>query len=473
MVEKRVEVANGGLEAEAPWPSRRAAWYAVAILLVASMFSVADRTILSLLIDPIRSSLAISDTEVSLLLGFAFSIFYSSMALPCAFIADRWNRRRLIVIAMTFWSTMTVLSALAQDFGHLFLARMGLGIGEAALLPAAYSILADLFPKHQLGRAMAVFSIGGPIGGGVALIFGGLIISAVNTLPPVDVPLFGPLEGWRLTFIGIGAPGLLVALWLQLTLREPRRRAVTQPAFTGLGGVSEVFSLVRNQWRAFLPLFLGLSTMSVVLYGFITWTPTLIERGYGVPTSQSSLAFGVVFAVFASLGLVLGGSTVDELVRRRQSHAHVKVLSFSVALSAIPCVLAPFMPSMIGYLILLAAIFILGMMHGAVLPAALQLMAPNHLRAQISAFYYVFQILIGLGIGPTLIAVIAEHVITGPRALGYSVALLAGVLLPIAATGVFLARKHVERAMRSALAPLGTASPSLPSVGNSPVGQQP
>lgn len=217
------------MTAPAPVSTARA-WSALAVLMLAYTVSFVDRTILSLLIPPIQRDLGISDTQVSLLAGFAFAIFYTLMGIPLGRIADRYNRRNLIAVGITVWCLMTAACGLARTYWELFLARVGVGIGEAALSPAAYSMISDLFPRDQLGRAIAIYSIGLPIGSGVALLIGALVVGMVANVPPITLPLVGTLYAWQLTFLLVGLPGLIVAL-LVLALREPQRRdqVVGQP----------------------------------------------------------------------------------------------------------------------------------------------------------------------------------------------------------------------------------------------------
>jgi MFS family permease len=177
------------------------AWGALGVLMLAYTVSFVDRTILSLLIPPIQQDLNISDTQISLLAGFAFAVFYTVMGIPLGRLADRTNRRNLIALGIGFWCLMTAACGLARDYWQLFAARVGVGVGEAALSPAAYSMISDLFPRDQLGRAIAVYSLGLPIGSGLALLIGGVAIALVADLPPVTVPGIGTLAAWQLTFV--------------------------------------------------------------------------------------------------------------------------------------------------------------------------------------------------------------------------------------------------------------------------------
>ena len=178
-------------EPEAPWPNPLYAWFVVGVLMLAYMNSFIDRQILSLLVEPIRADLGISDTQVSLLAGLAFSIFYTLMGVPLARLADQSNRRNIILVGIGSWSIMTALCGAAQNFWQLFLARIGVGVGEAALSPAAFSMIADYFPKQRLARAISVYSMGVYFGAGLALMIGGVVIKMVSALPPTVLPVIG------------------------------------------------------------------------------------------------------------------------------------------------------------------------------------------------------------------------------------------------------------------------------------------
>ena len=179
-------------------PSEAYAWFVVVVLLLAYTCSFIDRMILTLLVGPIRADLGISDTEMSLLVGFAFAVLYTVAGIPLGYIADRGNRRRLITAGITGWSAMTAACGFAPNYLSLFLARVGVGIGEATLSPAAYSLLSDYFRKDKLGRAVAVYSIGVPLGSGIALMLGGLIVEMATKMPPVDLPGIAGAAPWRL-----------------------------------------------------------------------------------------------------------------------------------------------------------------------------------------------------------------------------------------------------------------------------------
>ena len=202
------------------FPAPAVAWSTLGILFLAYVSSFVDRMIIGLLVEPIKRDFQISDTQVSLLLGLSFAIFYCVVALPIGRLVDIWSRKKIITVGITLWSLMTALCGLAQNYAQLFLARVGVGVGEASLAPAAYSILADTFPPRKLGLAMGIFNMGTAVGAGLALIIGGTIISFVTGENEGTISLFGIefLSGWQWVFILVGLPGLLIAVLTSLTV---------------------------------------------------------------------------------------------------------------------------------------------------------------------------------------------------------------------------------------------------------------
>ncbi|MFP6814848.1 MAG: MFS transporter, partial [Pseudomonadales bacterium] len=220
------------------------AWYVVAVLLLAQTFSFLDRMIMGLLVGPIREAFQISDTQYSLLAGLAFSLFYAVMGLPLARIADAKSRRNLIAAGTAVWSLMTALCGLAGSFWSLFLARIGVGVGEATLAPSAYSMITDYFPRTILARALSVYMIGVTLGSGFAYMLGGAVVAYVENMDQMVLPVVGAVHGWQLTFFIVGLPGILVALLILGTVREPQRKGVTE----GTADAIPLPDVVRYLW---------------------------------------------------------------------------------------------------------------------------------------------------------------------------------------------------------------------------------
>ena len=426
---------------EPPWPKPSYAWYVVGVLLFAYTLSFIDRMILSLLIGPIRAALDISDTQVSLLLGLAFALFYTLLGFPLGWIADRYNRRNLIIGGVTVWSAMTACCGFASGYTTLFLSRVGVGAGEATLSPAAFSLLSDYFPREKLARAIAVYSIGVPLGSGIALILGAFIVKLVLDSAPVTLPLVGTVEAWRLIFLWVAAPGLLVAL-LMLTVREPYRRGRAQTV-AGAAKRTLIGFMSRHRWAVGAHL-VGMALISLVMYGAMAWIPTFLGRSYGLTPGTAGLWFGAIMAVCGAGGLLTGGWLSDRLLRRGYQDAPLRTMLISILLGGPFLVAAPLMPSVELAIPVLAVGMFLMTMHG-VAGAALQLITPNEVRAQITAVYFFLANLIGLGLGPTLVALGTDFVFGSDAALNRSIALVAAVFLPVAALVLWLGLKPYAR----------------------------
>ncbi|MGN7930414.1 spinster family MFS transporter [Sphingopyxis sp. 22461] len=421
---------GGEADAEPGWPRPAYSWYVVGVLLLAYTLSFVDRMILSLLVAPIRAALNISDTEVSLLIGLAFALFYTVLGLPIAWIADRWNRRNLIVSGVALWSVMTAACGFAGSYATLFLTRMGVGVGEAALSPAAYSMLSDTFPRDRLARAMAVYSIGVPLGSGVAMILGAFVVQAVLAEPMIELPLFGPVEAWRTIFMWVAAPGLLICLLL-LTIREPLRRGLVQAGSQGAAAPGFLAHLKAHR-AALGALFAGMSLIGLVMYGVIAWVPTFFARTYGMDVAQAGLWFGIIMATGGAAGLVAGGTLADRLFAKGVADAHLRVMRLSILLGGPPLLAATLMPDATLAFVMLALAFPMLTMHG-VGTVALQFITPNEYRARVTALYFFVVNLVGLGFGPMLMALLTDHLFGDDGALRYSIALVTGIALPLAA----------------------------------------
>ncbi len=294
-------------EAQAPWPSPRAAWFVVGVLCCAYVLSYVDRIIINLLVEPIKADLAISDTQFALLTGVAFGLFYTVMGLPLGRLADRRSRRGLVAAGVFLFSLATIASGLAKTYWQLFLARVGVGVGEAAITPAAYSLIADLFPPERLGRAMAVFTMSAFVGIGLAYIGGGAAIAWLTRLGEIELPVVGALEAWHLAFLIAGVPGLLVAP-LAFAFAEPIRRGLKGAAELPLRDVAREVAARRD---ALIPLFAGYCMVTLAGYAGAVWTPAFFIRTYGWTAGETGLWWGLVSLIFGPLGAIAGGWICD------------------------------------------------------------------------------------------------------------------------------------------------------------------
>lgn len=433
---------------EAPWPNPLYAWFVVGVLMLAYMNSFIDRQILSLLVEPIRADLGISDTQVSLLAGLAFSIFYTLMGLPLARLADQSNRRNIIAVGIGAWSVMTALCGAAQNFWQLFLARIGVGVGEAALSPAAFSMISDYFPKDRLARAISVYSMGVYFGAGLALMIGGLVIKMVSNLPPVELPLLGEIVAWKMTFFAIGLLGLPVIL-LVLLIREPLRRGAAQDAPSQGASFAELRAFVgENRWTIIWH-FAAYSFIGIAIVNYLTWAPTLFIRTWGWDAPTVGLVYGGLTFVLGTAGVYTGGFVADWLHQRGKPDAILRATLYGGILVLPVAVATPLMPTEeLAVVGLALTTFLLAYPQG--LPAAaLQVIAPNRLRAQMTALYFLVGNLIALGIGPTLVALVTDYGFEDPQMLRYSLAIVCALAIPLGIVSVALSlkpyRASVER----------------------------
>jgi MFS family permease len=399
-------------------------WYTVGVLTVAYVFSFVDRSILTLLVGPIRADLGISDTQISLLHGLAFAIFYTLLGIPIAALADRRNRRNLIALGVAFWSLATAACGLTRNFWQLFLARIGVGIGEAALSPAAYSMIADSFPPEKLGRALSVYTLGAVAGIGLALMIGGAVIGSVGSAADTVLPVVGPVKPWQFVFFIVGLPGLLVALWI-LTLREPGRGvAARTDAGTGL---RPLLSWMRPHRQLYVAHLAGFALLGIVLNSLTAWTPSHFIRNFGLAPGQAGLWLGGLVAVFGTAGIIVGGWWCDRAQRLGQAGGPLRAGVISAVGSLLFGILAPVAGSLELALALYAPLLFFSTFAYGAAPAAMQLMTPAPLRAVASAIYLFFLNLVGMGLGPLVTAAVTDYVFGDDLAVGRSLALVLGV----------------------------------------------
>lgn len=387
----------------------RRAWTVVLLCMLAYVLSFIDRQILALLIGPIRADLRISDTQFGLLSGLAFSIFYATMGIPIAGLADRASRPRIIVAGIAVWSAATMACGLARSFGQLFLARICVGAGEAALSPAAYSLIADLFPRERLGRAMAVYSLGSLFGTGIAFLVGGLVIAAVSSAGDWVIAglHFAP---WQLTFMVVGLPGLLLAAVIALAVPEPRRAA---PPGQPVPSIGAVFAAIASGRGIYLPLMLGFSLAAMSLYGLLSWLPALLMRRFGISPQEAGLLLGPIAIIAGGGGNMVSGWLVDVFTRRGQADAPFRVGVIGAAGVILPAIGIAIAPGRGLALACIAVALFFASFPIAPSTAIMQIAAPGWMRSRVSAIFLFCNSFIGLALGSALIGLINDRVFAG------------------------------------------------------------
>ncbi len=416
---------NGQASAPQADAERSQGWYLVFVLTVCYTLSFIDRQILSLLVGPIKAELGLSDTQIGLLGGLAFSVFYTLMGMPLGRLIDRSNRRNIIVAGIAFWSLATAACAMARNFTGLFLARMGVGLGEATLNPAAVSMIADSFPRERLASALSAYSMGIYLGAGSALLVGGIVIQAVAHTPVLDVPLLGPMSSWRVTFLVVGLPGLLVALWVW-TLREPSRKNAKLSASGGHAqlGIGATVRELTQRAGSVLGISFGQMVQAITLYAFMLWAPVFFQRVHGWTAQQTGTRLGLVVLFGGCIGMYFGGRLADRWLGagRRDAALRVGAISaFGGFLAFGASALAHASP-LLTLALFLPGVAMLAMPAGS-LYAALQMILPNQVRGQAVAFYLFVANLGGLTLGPLVPALLNDYVFESEAAVGTSLTL--------------------------------------------------
>jgi len=374
-------------------PSGAYANYVLGVLVLVYVMNFVDRQLISILIEPIKAEFGASDAQMGILTGFAFAIFYTVAGIPVARLADVWLRRSVIAIGLAMWSGMTALTGASRSFTELWLARIGVGIGEAGGTPPSHALLSDYFPPDRRATVLGIFSLGVPIGTLVGYSLGGWI---------------GEHFGWRAAFLWIGLPGVALALLVRLTVREPRRGAFDPPRPAGrrvsAGQVfRHLFALRTFRW--IVP---GVSLASFSGYGFAVWKPVFLMRVHDFSMAEAGLWIGLLSGATGFLSTLLGGFSADWLARREPSWA-LRLCAVSV-LSALPFQLAFLL---LPDPILALLVFIPGGLVGGMWPppsyAATQNLVPAHMRALASAILLFFLNLIGLGAGPFAVGLLSDR----------------------------------------------------------------
>lgn len=429
-----------------PRPLRFYHWYSVSLLMLAYVFSFVDRQILYLMIEPIKVDLAITDTQFSLLSGLAFSLFYAVMGLPIAYLSDRYSRVHIIAIGVSFWSLATAACGLSKSFLQMFIARMAVGVGEAALTPASYSMLADLFPREKLGRALGIYSMGAFLGGGAAFLVGGYVIEILRSVPSVMLPLVGEVKPWQLAFIIVGLPGLFVALAILATVREPHRKAAI-PSLTP--GYLDAIHFLKDHRNTFLCHFLGFAFFAMCQYALVSWAPALYIRKFGLTSSEAGYALGVILLIFSTAGVFTGGWIVDMLQKRGRTDAALISAMIGISGTCLFGMAATRVGDLSLSMMLIAPAMFFSSFPLSTAAAAIQVLAPNHLRAQLSAMFLLVSNIVGMGIGTTLVALLTDKVFGSPKAVDSSMAIILGLASIVCFTLLGCGRKHFRASLNT------------------------
>ncbi len=413
----------------AAYPSRPYAWTVVAILIATAVLSYTDRQVLSLLVDPIRGDMGISDTQISLLLGTAFAVIYGIAGIPLGFLADRISRRNLIFTGVSVWSLGTIACGLSHNFSEIFASRIVVGLGEAALSPAAISLISDYFPPARRGTAVAFFLSGIAMGSGAAILIGGGVLHAIQwgALAATPLATYAP---WRMVLLVIGGPGLLWALAI-LLIREPVRHTEGAAAASG---AADAGTWRATPWARVVPIYIVLAAASFVDNAVGAWAPTLLIRDFGKNPAQVGVELGLLLTVGFGGGVLIGGVLADRAGARGGWPRKLRVCLYS-GLSILPVSLLMDSPIFSFVLAGVPLYFALSGIVTAVGFSAILDAVPNRSRGLAMSMSFFLNVALGAGLGPTAVAVAGAHVFAAKAGLGPPIVLTAaaGYLIALAA----------------------------------------
>lgn len=408
-----------------PDEGRRYRVTALIMLLLVYTFNFVDRQILGILAPTIKADLALTDTQLGLLGGLAFALLYSTLAIPLAWLADRTSRTWVITLSLAVWSAFTALCGVAGSFAQLFAFRVGVGVGEAGGVAPSYAVIADTFPPHRRARALAVYSLGIPLGSAAGVMLGGYIAMTID---------------WRTAFVVVGVAGLVLAPVFRLCVREPIRGVDAHDCEP----VRRVFGILARK-PSFWLLSLGASASSMLGYGLAFWLPSLMQRSFGLDLVETAQFYGGVLLLGGVAGVLLGGVLGDRLgARDRRMYARIPAIAFVIAVplfaagilsSSVTAAFVFFLvPQALAYVWLAPVI------------TAIQHLVPGHMRATASATFLLVNNLIGLGGGSFALGALSDGLSAhyGDEALRYAM-LMGLVLYLVAALLMWMASTPLRR----------------------------
>lgn len=438
-------IAMRGAARPAPSPFRQAAL--IGVLMVYCVFAVIDRNLIAMLIDPIRASLQISDTQIGLLMGIAYAAAYGLGGLPMGYLVDRYPRKWILFTAVILWGFAEAACGLATGFVWLFIARACVGLFESPLHPSAHSIIADTVPKRRLATVMSIYSMGNLLGTGLALAIGGWIVNALLHLDHVTLPVVGDVKPWQFAFIITGLPGLLLAL-LILPFSEPARAGGHGASQASWG---ELFVFIRAHWQVVLTLSVVFGGMNICVGAIIKWSPAYLSRFFKLTPSEYGLALGLTESLPAIAGLLISGWIIDRWYASGRKDAHLTYYLWVLILTA-PIVFVGLMSdSLVIFLVSVGLAKGLTANFLGIAAAQVQMISPPQMRGRLSGLFFLMVLaLFGSTFGALLPAIIAEQFLKDSVRIGHGIAITFAIFAPLAVAMILWGRKYVRSAVEEA-----------------------
>ena len=439
------DVAPDQPAAAAP-PSAAYGWFVVVVLIIASLVSYVDRQVVAIVVAPMKADLGVTDSEIGWLYGI-FAVFFAVAGIPIAMLADRYSRAKLIATGIFFWSLMTAACGLAKTFSQVLLARIGVGVGEAVLTPAANSMIADLFPREKVPLAVSVFMMGSTLGSGLAFVVGGLVLSLVSDAGRSQFPLLGELAPWQQVFIWCAVPGLVLSP-LFLLLREPRRRQVAGRAGPG-ASFAEIRAFYRANTATLVFHHLGFLCLSLMGFAFVFWTVSFFSRVHGMEAAKAAQVFGWIFMIAGSLGSVWTPVLAARFARGGRRDANIVAAMVGGGCAMLMIMAVQTMPSAFwAFVLYVPAIFFntspFGLAYGS-----LPVIAPPAMRAVVTS---VFMCVVNLGmlLGPPVAGFFNERVFPQAEGVRWSLLTVTPLFGLLGLSLLALGRRHYARSLDAA-----------------------
>ncbi len=443
---------------KAAYPSPVYAWAVMAILVVGCIISYLNRQVVAIVLGPMKADLALSDSEISLLYG-TFAVSYALAAVPLGRIADSYNRKWLITIGMVVWSIMSVISGVTRQFTLVFLARVGLGMGEAVLPPATNSIAGDLFPREKIPLALSVFQTGAIMGTAIAFVLGGAALGIMERLSHHDLPLVGSsLKPWQLTFIVVSLPGFVLAL-IMVFVREPIRRNLASVGTPEKKGVPlrEIWAFYKRNRQTLIFHHIGFLAFSLAGFAYVFWSIPFFTRVHHMDAATASQIYGWIFVFFGPAGVVGAGVLAGRFARRGRRDANILAGLIGGALTIPAVIVIQLVPVTWAFALSAPALFFVNSPFGLAY-GALPVITPPAMRAQVAAVYMLV-LSGGMAFGPVIAGLFNDHLFPGDQGVRYSMMTLTAICGVIGITCLMLCRKHYARSLDEADALEASAIP--------------
>ncbi len=437
----------------APYPKPLLAWAVVGVLIIAALIAYIDRQVVAIVVDQMKADLGVGDAQIGWLYG-VFAIFYAVAGLPIAWLSDRKSRKHIIAIGIFFWSLMTMACGLTKSFWLVFLARIGVGVGEATLTPATNSLIGDYFPRDKIALALSVVQAGPIMGSGIAFIIGGYVYGIVEQAEPLTLPFFGELAPWQQTFLYVGAPGLVIA-FLFLLIREPVRRTTARPAQSAQSAdapaVETLLGFYRRNAKMMTFHHLGFLCFGLLGYAFVFWTVSYFVRVHGMNNAEASQIFGWIFLITGPLGPIWAALYADRLSRRGNKDANIVAPLVGGIIGVFSVLAIQFMPNPLWAFVLYAPALIFVNSPFAMAYASLTYVTPPELRARVAAVY-MFMVSFGMMLGPPIAGTFNEHIFPSDQGVRYSIMSVTVIFGVLGTIFLLLARRPYTRTAQDAQA---------------------